>query len=69
MCVLELLKDLVKGVMFWSSLETLSELCSPFFKGGNSAFIATIVSGLFPKTNSGHSNNYGPNRNKMGSNY
>jgi len=38
-----------KGVMSRSSVDALSELCSPFLKGGNSAFIAAIVSGLFPK--------------------
>jgi len=27
----------------------LSELCFPFLKGGNSAFIAAIASGLFPQ--------------------
>ena len=34
-----------KGVMTWSM-----ELCFPFLKGGNSAFIAAIASGLFPQT-------------------
>jgi len=42
-------------------------------KGGISAFIAAIASGLFfHKPNIGHSNYCGlivPNRNKMGSNY
>jgi len=57
-----------KGVMTQSMVDPLSELCSPFLKGGNSAFIAAITSGLFHKTNIGHSNDYGPNRNKMGSN-
>ena len=67
-----LLLNKFKGVMSRSSVDALSELCSPFLKGGNSAFIAAIASGLFPKTNIGHSNNYGPNgpnRKKMGSNY
>ena len=60
----------IKGVMTWSMVDALSELCSPFLKGGNSAFIAAIASGLFVhKPNIGHSDNYGPNRNKMGSNY
>jgi len=56
-----------------SRVEALSELCSSFLKGGNSAFIAAIASDLFPKKeNISHSNNYdtnGPNINKMGSNY
>ena len=52
-----------------SMVDALSELCSPFLKGANSAFIAAIASGLFHKPNMGHSNNYGPNGNKMGSNY
>jgi len=44
-----------------SRVDTLSELCFPFLKGGNSAFIAAIASGFFlEKTNIGHSN--GPNR-------
>jgi len=37
----------VKGVMSRSRVDALSELCSPFLKGGNSVFIAAIVSGLF----------------------
>ena len=36
----------IKGVMTRSMIDTLSELCSPFLKGGNSAFIAVIASGL-----------------------
>ena len=36
-------------------VDALSELCFPFLKGGNSAFIAAIASGLFHKTNIGHS--------------
>ena len=59
----------LKGVITRSMLDALSKLCSPFLEGGNSAFIAAIVSGLFHKPNIGHSNNYSPNRNKMGSNY
>jgi len=55
--------------MTWSLVDALSELCSPFLKGGNFTFIAVIASGLFHKTNIGHSNSYGPNRNKKGSNY
>ena len=39
-----------------------SELCFPFVMGGNCTFIGVIA-------NIGDSNNYGPNRNKMGSNY
>jgi len=30
-------------------VDTFSELCSPFSKGGNSAFITAIASGLFPQ--------------------
>ena len=62
----------IKGVLSRSSVDPLSELCSPLLKEGNSAFIAAIASDLFPKTNIGHSINYdpnGPNRKKMGSNY
>jgi len=44
-CMFEL-----KGVMTWSIVDVLSELCSPFLKGGNSAFITVIASGLFPQT-------------------
>jgi len=33
-----------KGVMTWSIVGALSELCSPFLKGGNFAFIAAIAS-------------------------
>jgi len=40
---------LLNGVMPRSSVDTLSELCSPFLKGGNSTFIPAIASGLFPK--------------------
>ena len=36
-----------KGVMTRSSVDALLELCSPFLKGGNSAFITAIASGLF----------------------
>ena len=32
-----------------SRVYALSELCLPFLQGGNSAFIAAIASGLFPK--------------------
>ena len=63
--------SMVKGVVTRSTVDALSELFSPFLKGGNSAFSA-IASGLLRKPNIGHSNNYGsngPNRNKMGSNY
>ena len=59
----------VKGTMSRSNVDALSELCSPFLKGGHSAFIAAITSGFFQKPNIDHLNNYGPNRNKMGSNY
>jgi len=40
----------IKGVMTRSMVDALSGLCSPFLKGGNSAFIAAIASGLFPQT-------------------
>jgi len=44
-----------------STVEALSELYSPFSKGGNFPFIAAIASGLFPKkANLGHPNNNGP---------
>ena len=33
-----------------SIADVLSELCSPFLKGGNSAFTAAIASGLFLQT-------------------
>ena len=39
-----------KGVMSRSSVDALSKLCFPFLKGGNSAFIATVASSLFPKS-------------------
>jgi len=39
----------LKGVMTLSIVDVLSELCSPFLKGGNSAFITTIASGVFPQ--------------------
>jgi len=38
----------IKGVMTRSIVDVLLELCSPFLKGGNSAFITAI--GLFPQT-------------------
>jgi len=40
----------LKGVMTRSMVEAFSELCSPFLKGGNSAFITAIASGLVPQT-------------------
>ena len=49
-------------------VDTLSELCSPFLKEGNSAFIAAIKSAIFHKTNICHSNHYGstgPSRKKL----
>ena len=55
-----------------SMVDALLELYFPSLKGGNSALIGAIASGLFHKPNIGHSNNYDPNglnRNKMGSNY
>ena len=39
----------LKGVMIRSMVDALSGLCSPLLKGGNSAFIAAIASGHFPK--------------------
>ena len=51
----------IKGVKSRSSVDALSELSSLFLKGSSSAFIAGIASGLFPKTNIGHSNNFCPN--------
>jgi len=65
----KLISNEFKGVMTRSMVDAPSELCFPFLKSGNSAFIAAIASGLFPQTNIGHSNNYRPNRNKMGSDY
>ena len=41
---------ILKGVMAWSIVDALSELCSPFLKRGNSAFLAAIARGLFPQT-------------------
>jgi len=41
------LEKTLKGVMTRSMVDTLSELCSPFVKGGNSALIAAITSGFF----------------------
>jgi len=40
----------IKGVMSWSMVDALSELWSPFLRGGDSAFVAAIVSGLFPQS-------------------
>ena len=40
----------LKGVITWSIVDFLSQLCSPFLKGANSAFIAAIASGIFPQT-------------------
>jgi len=39
----------IKGVMSRSNVDTLSELWSPFIKGGNSAFIPATASGLLKK--------------------
>ena len=50
--MLTLLFRLVKGVMTRSTVDALSELCFPFLKGGNSAFIAAIASVLFPQNES-----------------
>ena len=41
--------DQTKGVMTGSMVDALSELYFPFLKRGNSAFIAAIASGPFPK--------------------
>ena len=38
----------LKGL--WHGGRRFSELCFPFLKGGNSAFIAAIASGLFRQT-------------------
>jgi len=51
----------LKGVMSRLSEDAFSKLCFLFLMGGNSAFIAVIASGLFPKINISYSNNYGPN--------
>jgi len=59
----------IKGVMAWSMVDALSELCSSFLKGGNSVFIAAIASDLFHKMNISHWNNCGPNGKKMGTKY
>ena len=40
-------KKCLEGVMSWSRVDALLELCSLFLKGGNSAFITAIASGLF----------------------
>jgi len=45
----QVLEPLIKGIMTRLMVDALSELCSPFLKGGNSAFIAGIASGLFPQ--------------------
>jgi len=42
--------DPIKRVMTRSMVYALSELCSPFLKGGNSVFIAAVASGLVPQT-------------------
>ena len=38
-----------KRVMPRPMVDALSELCSTFLKGGNSALIAAIAGGLFPR--------------------
>jgi len=43
------LNNYFKGVITQSMVGALSELCSLFLKGGNSAFIAAIANGLFPQ--------------------
>jgi len=57
-----------RGGISRSRVDTLSELCSPFLKGGNSAIIVAIANSLI-KTSISHSDNYGPKRKKIGSNY
>jgi len=47
--MLLLLGSRFKEVMTRSIQDALSELCFPFLKEGNSAFIAAIVSGPFPQ--------------------
>jgi len=49
-CFKRLADHHIKGVMTRSIVDTLSELCSPFLKGGNSAFITAIASGLLSQT-------------------
>ena len=39
----------IKRVLSWSSVDAISEFCSQFLKGGNSAFIAAIANGLLAK--------------------
>jgi len=39
----------LKGVMSLPRADSFSELCSPLLKGGNSAFTASMASGLFPQ--------------------
>jgi len=39
----------LKGVMSRLRVDTPSELCSSFLKGGKSAFIEAIAKGLFPQ--------------------
>jgi len=59
----------VKGVMSRSIVDALSELCCPFVKGCNSAFIAAIANGLVPKNEYRSFGLNGPNRKQMGFNY
>ena len=58
-----------KGVMTQSMVDALLKLCSPFLKGGNCIHCSDSGWSFSKKRNIGHSNNYSPNRNKMGSNY
>jgi len=39
----------IKGVMTRTMVDALSELCSPFLKRGNCAFIAAIANDLVPQ--------------------
>ena len=40
---------ILQEVMSRTSVDALSELCSPFVKGDNPTFIVVITSDLFPK--------------------
>jgi len=44
------LPEIIKRVMTRSIVHIHSELCFPFLKEVNSAFITAIASGLFPQT-------------------
>jgi len=59
----------VKGVMTRSMVDALLELCSHSQREATPHSLQRLRVVFFHKTNIGHSNNYGRNRNKMGSNY